>query len=168
MHKVIERYASHYLALWELDLIQPPEASVKLSPKEKAVRRKRLASAREKADHLFSLLPLAPLKEGYHPAPGTCFWIYAIIVEHYLQQDDLTDSYQAHYQALNNHQRQLELKEFISQLKAIPESRIELLTQTGPAPYWVSKPLFPLPIPSQTKETYAPNKIWKLDLLVNA
>lgn len=165
MHKLLERQASRFLALWEIDSIKPPEAALKLSPRQKAKHKSRVANAREKADFLFSLLPLAPLKEGYHPAPGSCLWIYATIVDQYLQPPEPPPNYQAFYQGLNNHQRELEIKDLISRLKAISDSQIELLAQTGPAPYWVAKSLFPLPTPLNTKETYSPVQIWKLDFL---
>ena len=169
MEKVLQRYVTRYLAVWELDIVQPPIRAS--NPDTNAAspggrkQQRLIAAAREQADFLFSLLPLAPLKSGYHPAPGSCLWIYALIVDQIKEQPfSPTGNYEEHYRQLNNHQQQLERDAFVAALTSIPERTIEQLIQTGPAPYWVAKPLFPSPLSTHlTKETCSPSKIWRLN-----
>ena len=171
MEKAFQSYVTRYLAVWELDVICPPGLTrpSHSTPGPQSRRQARLiAAAREKADFLFSLLPLTPLKSGYHPAPGSCLWIYALIVQEYLRSSNFKPhlDYERYYRQLGGHHQQLERTDFIAFLRSISEKQIQQLIQTGPAPYWISKPLFPAPPLSRvTKETCVPAKIWKLNSL---
>lgn len=172
MEKAFQYYVTRYLTVWELDIIRPPGVNKGLrthttGPKGRQQERL-IAAARDKVDFLFSLLPLASLKSGYHPAPGSCSWIYALVVQQYLSSEHFKPNadYEQYYRRLAGPQQQLERAQFIEFLRSISEKRIERLIQTGPAPYWIGKPLFPTPPASHvTKETCAPAKIWKVDSL---
>jgi hypothetical protein len=171
LEKAIQYYVTRYLTAWELDVIQPPGLTGRTGNTAGPRNRRQqavIAAARDKADFLFSLLPLTPLKSGYHPAPGSCLWIYALVVQDYLRNQNFNAEvqYELYYRQLGGHQQQTEYSDFINLLRSFSERQIEQLIHTGPAPYWISKPLFPaLPTSSVTKETCAPAKIWKLNSL---
>lgn len=170
MQKPLQQYITRYLAVWELDITQPPITAcappgTPTGPKSRK-HQQTIAAAREKADFFFSLLPLASLKAGYHPAPGSCLWIYALTVNHIAENPDFKPhpEYEKYYAHLNRHQQQTEREAFVIALRSIPEKTIEKLIQTGPAPFWVAKPLFPsAPSTRITKETCSPTKIWRLN-----
>jgi hypothetical protein len=170
LQKAIQQYVTRYLAVWELDIIQPPLARAKATGSPTAAQprtqQRLIAAAREQADFFFSLLPLASLKTGFHPAPGSCLWIYALTVDQIAGRPDFKPrpDYETHYSQLNAQQQQTERSAFIGILRSIPERTVHRLTQTGPAPYWVAKPLFPTPASTRTtKETSAPGRIWRLN-----
>jgi hypothetical protein len=167
----MRKYVTRYLAAWELDIIQPPIAGThspaQNTPATQSTLNSTLLLARDKADFLFSILPLASLKTGYHPAPASCLWIYALMVDRIATDPAFspqqTSPYEKFYLQLNTRQQETERALFIQALETISPGKIEHLIQTGPAPYWVTKPLFPSPpITRHTKQTCAPAKIWNL------
>ena len=172
MHKALQHYVTRYLAVWEIDITQPPIAASKASQNPAGAKshkhQQRITAARQKADFFFSRLPLASLKSGCHPAPGSCLWIYAFIVNQIAENTDFKPQadYEKYYGELNSRQQESEREAFVIALKSIPERTIEQLIQTGPAPFWVAKPLFPSPANTRiTKETCSPAKIWRLNSL---